>query len=268
MTEKKKKTTTRKVRQKKSDSKKKAKKITPKNSPKSTRKTVRSIDFLEELLRAGCHFGHSVSRVNPRMQEYIFGVREGIHIFDLIKTKNQLEQATNYLKKIVSSGGKIIFVGTKRQAIESVERAAKEVGMFYVSTRWVGGLLTNWQEIKKNLDRLEELIKKLSEKDSPLTKYELGVLRKEQYNLESLYGGLVGLEKLPEAIIVVDSKKEQTAVREAKRVGVCVIGLVDTNTDPRGIDYVIPANDDAKASVDYILTKVVEEIKKAQNEQK
>ncbi|KUK82811.1 MAG: 30S ribosomal protein S2 [Microgenomates bacterium 39_6] len=215
---------------------------------------------LEGLLRAGCHFGHSVSKVNPRMQDYIFTAREGIHIFDLVKTKNQLEKAIEYLFLLVSEGGKIIFLGTKRQAIEATELAAKKTGMFYVTTRWVGGLLTNWKEVRKNLDRLDQLNKKLAKKNTSLTKYEISVLKREQRRLENLYGGLMGLENLPQALFVVDPKKEKTAVREAKRMGVTVVAIADSNADPRGIDYLIPANDDAKASVEYILAKVAQKI--------
>ncbi|MGI6278794.1 MAG: 30S ribosomal protein S2 [Patescibacteria group bacterium] len=217
---------------------------------------------LEGLLRAGCHFGHSVSKVNPRMQDYIFTAREGIHIFDLIKTKNQLEKAIEYLSSLVSEDGKIIFLGAKRQAIEATELAAKKTGMFYVTTRWIGGLLTNWKEVRKNLDRLDQLNKKLAKKNTTLTKYEISVLKREQRRLENLYGGLMGLESLPQALFVVDPKKEKTAVREAKRMGVAIVAIADTNADPRGIDYLIPANDDAKASVEYILSKIAQKIEK------
>lgn len=221
---------------------------------------------LEGLLRAGCHFGHSISKVNPRMQEYIFTVREGTHIFDLVKTKICLEEAIDYLVETVKNGGKIIFLGTKRQAAEAIKKAAKETGMFYVNARWIGGLLTNWTEVKKNLDRLEELDKKLAEKNPSLTKYEISVLKREQRRLQDLYGGLVGLEELPRNLFIVDPKKEQTAVREAKRMGVGVVAIVDTNADPTNIDRVIPANDDAQASVEYILDQVVKALKKVKHD--
>lgn len=248
--------------------KKRTLKVKKESSRKTSRKKKGRVDvLLEELLKAGCHFGHLVSKVNPRMQEYIFTARDGVHIFDLFKTKSQLEEAMNYLVKVTSSGGKIIFVGTKRQAIEAVKKAAQETGMFYVSTRWVGGLLTNWKEVKKNLERLEELKKKLSQKNTSLTKYELSVLRRERSRLESLYDGLGGLEELPDCLFIVDTKREQTAIREAKRMGIGLVGITDTNADPREIDYVIPANDDAQASVDYILGKVTEAIKQAKNDQ-
>jgi small subunit ribosomal protein S2 len=217
--------------------------------------------LLEDLLKSGCHFGHLVSKVNPRMQEYIFAARDGVHIFDLFKTKSQLEKVIDYLVKLTSSGGKIIFVGTKRQAVEAIKETARETGMFYVSTRWVGGLLTNWKEVKKNLERLEEVNKELAQKDTALTKYELSVLRREKSRLEDLYHGLVGLEKLPDCLFIVDIKREQTAIREAKRMGIKIVGIADTNADPRLVDYVIPANDDAQASIAYILSKVAEAIK-------
>jgi small subunit ribosomal protein S2 len=230
-------------------------------------KVINNSDIsLEGLLQAGCHFGHSVSKVNPRMQEYIFTAREGTHIFDLIKTKTQLEEAIDYLVDSVKNGGKIIFLGTKRQATEAIEKAAQATGMFYVNSRWIGGLLTNWLEVKKNLNRLEELDKKLLEKNPNLTKYEISVLRREQRRLQDLYGGLVGLEELPQDLFIVDPKKEQTAVREAKRMGIGVAAIVDTNTDPTNIDQVIPANDDAQASVEYILDQIVKALKKIKHD--
>jgi len=234
------------------------------NELKAAQKGKRKVHadiLLEELLKSGCHFGHLVSKVNPRMQEYIFIARDGVHIFDLFKTKSQLEKAIDYLVKLTSSGGKIIFVGTKRQAVEAVKETARKAGMFYVSTRWIGGLLTNWKEVKKNLERLEEINKELDQKDTTLTKYELSVLKREKSRLEDLYRGLVGLEKLPECLFVVDIKREQTAIREARRMGIKIVGIADTNADPRLVDYVIPANDDAQASIAYILDKVAWAIK-------
>lgn len=243
----------------------------PKTKPKSTKATLtkkpaKKVTIndqavsLEELLKAGCHFGHSVSKVNPRMEEYIFTVKDKIHIFDLVKTKKQLEAAIDFLTKKVADGSKIVFVGTKRQAVEAVVTAASKTGMYYVNTRWVGGLLTNWPEVKKNLERLSQLNKKLAKKSLPLTKYEISLLKKEQRRLSSLYGGLMGLEELPQVIVVIDSKKEQTAIKEAARMKINVVGILDTNADPRGIDYVIPANDDAKASIDYVLGQITEAI--------
>lgn len=222
--------------------------------------------LLEDLLKSGCHFGHLVSKVNPRMQEYIFLARDGVHIFDLFKTKSQLEKAIAYLVDLASSGGKIIFVGTKRQAVEAVKEAAQKTGMFYVTTRWVGGLLTNWKEVRKNLARLEEINKELDQKDSTLTKYELSVLKREKSRLEDLYRGLVGLEELPDCLFIVDIKREQTAIREARRMGIKIVGIADTNADPRLVDYVIPANDDAQASIAYILNKVAEAIETKQKD--
>ncbi len=247
---------------KKTTTKSAIKKTTFRDKPK---KVINSLDIsLEELLGAGCHFGHLVSKVNPKMQEYIFAVREGVHIFDLVKTKNQLEEAINFLAEIVASGGKIIFLGTKRQAAEAVKEAAIKMGMFYVNTRWIGGLLTNWPEVKKNLTRLEELKQRLAEKETSLTKYEISVLKREQRRLEDLYGGLIGLEELPQNLFIVDPKKERTAVREAKIMGIKVAGIADTNADPDDIDYIIPANDDAKASVEFIFSKITAGVKKAQ----
>jgi len=220
---------------------------------------------LEELLGAGCHFGHSVSKVNPRMQDYIFTSRKGIHIFDLVKTKEHLMEAGKFLAELVSKGGKIIFVGSKRQASEAIKKTAQEINMFYVSNRWVGGLLTNWSQIEKNLKKMVDLREELDKNEKEKSKFELNILKRELRHLEDLYGGIVGLKDLPQALFAVDVKRERTAIAEAKQLGIPVVAIVDTNGDPRDIDYVIPANDDAQGSVEYLLNKIGVMISKKQN---
>jgi small subunit ribosomal protein S2 len=209
---------------------------------------------LKELLEAGCHFGHQTVRWNPKMKQYIFEAREGIHIFDLAKTKEGLEAACAFIKATASQGGKILFVGTKRQAKEIIEKTAKKEGMPYVSQRWLGGTLTNFEQIKKSLQKLETLKKEKEEgKYKKYTKKENLLIDREIERLEKFFGGLVGLEELPAAIFVVDVKTEAGAVQEAARKEIPVVAIVDTNSDPDLVDYVIPANDDAQKSIELIV---------------
>jgi len=230
--------------------------------------TAKTNISLEELLEAGCHFGHAVSKVNPRMQDYIFIARKGIHIFDLVKTKKCLEEAGNFLAELVSKGGKIIFVGSKRQASEAIKKTAQGINVFYVANRWVGGLLTNWSQIEKNLEKMSDLKEELDKNKKEKSKFELNILNRELQRLEDLYGGIVGLKDLPQALLVVDVKRERTAVAEAKQLGIPIVAIVDTNGDPRDVDYVIPANDDAQGSIEYLLDKIGTMISKKQNDKK
>jgi len=211
----------------------KTKKASPAAKTTKTKKTAVPEIKLEDLLAAGCHFGHSASRINPRMRDYVYATRDGIHIIDLVKTKEGLLAAIKFLSSLVSDGKKVIFVGTKRQAQAEIEKYARKIGFFYVKKRWVGGLLTNWQEVKKNLDRLAEIEEELKKKNrGGRTKYEQ-VLLKRQYNrLMGIYGGLKGLEEPPAAILVVDVKRERTAISEANKTGVKVVAIIDTNGDP------------------------------------
>jgi len=221
-----------------------------------------SIDIsLEELLEAGCHFGHSVSKIHPQMREYVYMARQGVHIFDLVKTRQCLITAAQFLADLVKAGGKVVFVGTKRQAAPIIEKKVKKTGMFYIRKRWIGGLLTNWSEVKKNLEKLIGLKKEIDKGREGRTKYEQVLLKREYSRLEGFYGGISGLTDIPQALFVVDVKREKTAIAEAKKMGVSVVAIVDTNNNPSGIDYVIPANDDAKGSIDYIVGKIVEVIK-------
>jgi len=221
---------------------------------------------LEELLEAGCHFGHQVKRWHPKMKPYIWTVKNGVHVFDLVKTKKELEKAAAFVKAITTKTGKIIFVGTKRQASGIIEKEAKRCGVFYVNHRWLGGTITNWQEIKKRIDKLVDMKQKKKEGEyDKYTKKENVLIDREIARLERFFGGLVGLEELPEAIFIVDCKKEEVVVKEAKTKGVKIIGIVDTNTDPSDIDYVIPSNDDAVGSIKLIVSKIAEAVIEAKS---
>ena len=218
---------------------------------------------LKDLLEAGAHFGHQASRWNPKMKPYLYTVRDKIHIFDLAKTREGLEKACEYVKKTTAEGGKIIFVGTKRQAAAIVKEEAKKAGMPWVCQRWLGGTITNWEQIKKNVEKLVEMKEKKEKGEyKKYTKKEQILIDREIARLEKFFGGLVGLENLPAAIFVVDIKKEKTAVREANRKEIPVVAIVDSNSDPGLVDYVIPANDDAVGAIKLIVGAVAEAAKK------
>lgn len=205
---------------------------------------------MKSLLEAGVHFGHQTRRWNPKMQRYIFTERNGIYIIDLQKTVQKVEEAYNYVRDLVDDGGQILFVGTKKQAQEAIESQAKRCGMHYVNQRWLGGMLTNFETIRKRVDRLFEL--EAMEEDGTfdvLPKKEVIQLRHEADRLEKFLGGIKNMKKLPDAIYVVDPKKEKIAVHEARILGIPVVGIIDTNCDPDEIDYPIPGNDDAIRSV-------------------
>ncbi|MBI2036670.1 30S ribosomal protein S2 [Candidatus Microgenomates bacterium] len=215
---------------------------------------------LKELLEAGCHFGHQVTRQNPKAREFIFQAREGIHVIDLAKTKAGLEAAAAFVKTLASQDGAIIFVGTKRQAKNMVEEAAKKCGAFIVTERWIGGTLTNFEEVAKNYAKLKDLRARLQseEEKAKYTKKEVGLWNKERIKLEKLYGGVADMDKLPDVVFVVDTHKEELTVKEANRRGIPVVGIVDTNADPTIIDYPIPANDDAVGSLKLIIDYMAE----------
>ncbi|RLC35286.1 30S ribosomal protein S2 [Candidatus Shapirobacteria bacterium] len=217
---------------------------------------------MEDLFKAGCHLGHSKSKTNPKARENIYTTKNKVEIFDLAKTVKALEEAGAYLKGVVKRGEKVIFVGTKRQAREVVKRMAMEVNMPYVTDRWLGGTMTNWEQIKKNITRLASLKEGIKgDAFQQKTKKEQSVIRKEITRLERIVGGLVSLEKIPEAIFVVDVGTEKTAVREAKRLGVKVIGICDSDTDPAFVDIAIPANDDNVKSITIIVEEIIKAIK-------
>ncbi len=212
-----------------------------------------SVISMKQLLEAGVHFGHQTRRWNPKMGEYIFTERNGIYIIDLQKTVKKVEEAYAAMKEIASEGGTILFVGTKKQAQEAIEEEAKRSGMFYVNQRWLGGMLTNFKTIKKRIERLHEL-EKMEENGTfdVLPKKEVIKLRHEQEKLEKFLGGIKTMTDMPDALFVVDPRKERIAIQEAHTLGIPVISIVDTNCDPDEVDYVIPGNDDAIRAVKLI----------------
>lgn len=216
---------------------------------------------MKELLEAGMHFGHQTKRWNPRMKEYIFGVRNGIHIIDLQKTVKKFEEAYKFVKELAKEGGSFLFVGTKRQAKDAVLTQTKRCGMPYVTERWLGGTLTNFQTIKRNIEHLKAL--EVQEKEggfSSLTKKEALGKAKERVKLERVLGGIKEMDDLPSALILIDVYKENIALREANKLKIPVVALVDTNCDPTGVDYIIPGNDDAIRSVTLVCTKMADAI--------
>ena len=206
--------------------------------------------LMKNLLEAGVHFGHQTRRWNPKMSKFIFTERNGIYIIDLQKTVKQIEQAYDFVREIVADGGRVLFVGTKKQAQEAVETEAKRSGQFYVSHRWLGGMLTNYKTIRKRIERLKKL--ELMEEDGTfqrLPKKEVIKLRREAEKLEKFLGGIKEMDKLPNVLFVIDPKNEKIAVNEARILGIPVIGVVDTNCDPDEVDIAIPGNDDAIRAV-------------------
>lgn len=217
---------------------------------------------LQQLLEAGCHFGHQSRRWNPVMKKYIFGERDGVHIFDLVQTKAGLDAASKYVADL-PAGRQVLFVGTKRQAQEVVKQEAVRTGMPYVVQRWLGGMLTNFPQMQKRVHKLKELkSKRESGELKKYTKREQLLIDREIAQLEKFLGGVVDMDKLPDALFIVDTHKEEVAVREANRMGIPVIGMVDTNGDPASVDYVVPVNDDAVKSIELVVKAVADAIKK------
>ncbi|MBQ7525273.1 MAG: 30S ribosomal protein S2 [Abditibacteriota bacterium] len=217
---------------------------------------------MKELLEAGVHFGHRTHRWNPKMKKYIYGGRNGIYIIDLHQTLKLFEDAKNFIQEKVSEGEILLFVGTKKQAQEAVKNAAVNCGMFYVNHRWLGGLLTNYATIKTRIAKLREL-EKMEEEGTfeQLTKKEAAQKRIEREKLEHVLGGIKDMPKLPGVIFIVDLKKERIALLEAKKLGIPVVAIVDTNCDPDEVDYVIPGNDDAIRAIKLISDKISEAVK-------
>lgn len=229
---------------------------------------------LQALLEAGCHFGHKAERWHPKASQFIYTQKDGIHIIDLAKTKSALEAACEYVKTTVSGGGEVLFVGTKRQAQAIIKLEAEAAGAPYFSVRWIGGFLTNWDQVKKNIDnikRMEEEQRTGAWKKFP--KHEQVKMSRYLERIKMYYGGVLALPQVPAALFIVDVKKEIAAVREGARRGVPIVGVVDTNSDPTGIDYVIPANDDAVGSVSFVVHAVAmaykegKDMRAKQNEQ-
>ena len=208
---------------------------------------------MKQLLEAGVHFGHQTRRWDPKMAEYIFQARNGIHIIDLQKTSKKIDEAYAFVREQVEAGKNVLFVGTKKQAQECMKEAAITCGMFYIDQRWLGGMLTNFKTIRTRVERLKKL--EAMEQDGTfevLPKKEVILLKKEMAKLETNLGGIKDMEELPGVIFIVDSKKEEIAIKEANKLNIPVVGLVDTNCSPENIDYVIPGNDDAIRSVKLI----------------
>lgn len=223
-----------------------------------------SVISMKQLLEAGVHFGHQTRRWNPKMKKYIFTERNGIYIIDLQKTVKKVEEAYNFVKEVAANGGTILFVGTKKQAQESVKEEAIRSGMYYVNQRWLGGTLTNFETIQKRIARLKE-IEKMEENGTfeVLPKKEVIQLKKELERLEKFLGGIKDMKGLPDAIFVIDPRKERIAVAEAHKLNIPLVGIVDTNCDPDEIDVVIPANDDAIRAVKLLTGKMADAILEA-----
>ena len=216
---------------------------------------------MKQLLEAGVHFGHQTRRWNPKMAKYIFTERNGIYIIDLQKTVKKLDEAYNYVKEVAAEGGEILFVGTKKQAQESIEAEAKRCGMFYVNNRWLGGTLTNFRTIRTRVDRLNQIDRMEQQGQfDVLPKKEVIRLQHEREKLEANLGGIREMKKLPGALFVVDPRKEHIAVSEARALGIPIVAIVDTNCDPDEIDYVIPGNDDAIRAVKLIAGKLADAV--------
>ncbi len=220
-------------------------------------KEFEKLPSLQEMLEAGVHFGHSVKRRNPRMDEYVYATKNGVQIFDLVKTREALAKACNYLVDTLSAGGQIMLVGTKGQASEIIRTEAERLGVAFMTTHWVGGLFTNWEQIKTRVDKLIEMKKSFETGEfKKYTKKEQVLLKREMDRLERMYGGLVSLKGLPKVVFIVDPIREVTAMREATHREIPVVAIVDSNGDPTGIEHVIPANDDAVKSVELLVLTV------------
>ena len=204
---------------------------------------------MRQLLEAGVHFGHHTKRWNPKMSPYIFGVRNGIHIIDLQQTMPMLYAALSAIREVTAAGGRILFVGTKRQASELIADAAGRCGQYFVNHRWLGGTLTNWKTITASIQRLRDLDETLDTEESGLTKKELLGLTREREKLQRALGGIKEMGGLPDILFVVDTNKESIAIKEAKKLNIPVVGIIDSNSDPDGISYAIPGNDDAIRSI-------------------
>jgi small subunit ribosomal protein S2 len=206
---------------------------------------------MRDLLQAGIHFGHHPRRWNPKMGPYLFGVRNGVHIINLEKTFPLFKKALDVVKETAASGGRILFVGTKRQASENIAVEARRCSQYFVNHRWLGGMMTNWKTVSKSISRLKELNKQLQENNEGLTKKELLKLTREHTKLELSLGGIQEMGGIPDVLFVIDTNKEKNAILEARKIGIPVIAILDSNSDPDGIDYPIPGNDDAIRSIEF-----------------
>ncbi len=247
----------------KSRSKKASSGVKRAEDKKAKSRAVLKIPTAEQLLEAGVHFGHLKRRWHPKMAPFIYTDQEGVHIFDLYKTRGKLVEACQFLRKVAAEG-KIIFVGTKRQSGPVIEREAGRVGAYYLSERWVGGLLTNFDSVRKNIEKLEELSSKAKKGEfKHHTKKEQLLIEREVRKLERDIGGLRGMCELPVAAVLASAKNEAVAAREARQAGIPVVAITDTNADPRLIDYVVPGNDDAAASIEIIIRTLADAVASA-----
>ncbi|HZM11753.1 MAG TPA: 30S ribosomal protein S2 [Candidatus Limnocylindrales bacterium] len=216
---------------------------------------------MKELLEAGVHFGHQTKRWNPKMKEYIFGERNGIYIIDLQKTLKMFKEASKFVQEQAADGKLVLFVGTKRQAQDAIAEEATRCGMFYVNQRWLGGLLTNWITVQKSVKRLKELDEMATDgRYDLLPKKEVVKLERERKHLQANLAGIKNLNRLPDVLFVIDSNKEQIAVKEARKLGIPVVAVVDTNCDPSEVDYVIPGNDDALRAIRLFASKISDSV--------
>ena len=216
---------------------------------------------MKELLEAGVHFGHQTKRWNPRMKEYIFGERNGIYIIDLQKTLKMFKEASKFVQELAAQGKIVLFVGTKRQAQDAIAEEATRCGGYYINQRWLGGLLTNWVTVQKSVKRLKEIDEMATDgRYELLPKKEVIKLERERKHLQANLAGIKTMNRLPDAIFVIDSNKEQIAVREARKLGIPVVAVVDTNCDPSEVDYVIPGNDDALRAIRLFASKIADSV--------
>src|SRR3954462_5048422 len=221
---------------------------------------------MKELLEAGVHFGHQTKRWNPKMKEFIFGERNGIYIIDLQKTLKMFKEASKFVADLSAEGRTVLFVGTKRQAQDAIAEEANRAGSFYVNQRWLGGLLTNWVTVQKSVKRLKELDEMATDgRYELLPKKEVIKLERERKHLEANLAGIKNMSRLPDSIFVIDSNKEQIAVREARKLGIPVVAVVDTNCDPSEVDYVIPGNDDALRAIRLFASKMADSVAEGTN---
>ncbi len=216
---------------------------------------------IKELLEAGVHFGHQTKRWNPKMKKYLFGERNGIYIIDLQKTLKKFQEAAEFMRRVAAEGLPVVFVGTKKQAADVIEEEARRSEQFFVSRRWLGGTLTNFQTIRKSVNRLRQIEEREAKGEiERLTKKEAMKLLRERQKLEHALEGIKGMDRLPGAIFVIDTKKERIAVREARRLGIPVVAVVDTNCDPEEVDYPIPGNDDAIRAIRLMAARMADAI--------
>src|SRR5688572_18761301 len=220
---------------------------------------------MKELLEAGVHFGHQTRRWNPKMKKYIFGKRNGIYIIDLQKTLKLFKEASAFVTELSAQGKRILFVGTKRQAQDAIVEEANRCGMFYVNNRWLGGTLTNFTTVRKSIERLKEIEAHLGDAEKEMSKKERAALDREREKLQKNLIGIREMDGLPDAIFVIDPKKEYIAVKEAKKLGIPVVAIVDTNCDPEDIDYVIPGNDDAIRAIRLFTQKIADAVLEGYN---